>query len=165
MSWTRGPRRFVALSLLLAALIGVPIAFREHATADFLVRLNIVQLSQGARIDLQQIASSYDTVFWFDFAVSVLLAVIAIVIVRRPDPSWYGAGALVAGFTGGSALWHLLGHWSEVRGQQPVTGLAIALVAAAGMAVIGSIIGWMATAPAGPRPALNPPVPPSHQAG
>jgi hypothetical protein len=161
----RRPSRLVVSSLLLAAVISIPLALRERATADFLRVLAGAQGSPEATRAVETTASWYDTVFWFDLGLAAGLGLVAIAVIRRASSSWYAAAALVAGFAGGSGTWALLGNQPEIRGALPVGVLAFALTAAAGIAVVGAIRGWAATAPPGPRSPLNPPVPPSHQAG
>jgi hypothetical protein len=160
-------RRLVSLSLVVAAAILVPLAFRERVTADFFVQVanHGWNGSSDARRAALETASSYTTVFWFDLALAALLVLVATGIVLRAGPWLYGVAGLAAGFAASSGLWALLGDQAELHGAIPVGMLAVSLVVIATLAVLGSIAGWASTQPTGPRRPLSPPVPPSHQAG
>lgn len=157
----------VGFSLVLAAAILVPLAFRERATADFLIQVATYGYngSAEAKRAALETASSYTTVFWFDLALAAVLVLLATSLVRRSGPSSYGAAGLVAGLAMSSGIWALAGGQSNLQGALPVGVLAVSLTAVAAIAVVGSIAGWAITAPIGPRRPLSPPVPPSHQAG
>jgi hypothetical protein len=157
----------VASSLMLAAAISVPLAFRERATADFLVqvaRYGYNGSSEAKRAALES-ASSYTTVFWFDLALAAVLILVATSLFVRSGPSTYAAAGLAAGFAVSSSIWARFGGQAELSGTLPVGVLAETLTTVAGLAVLGSIAGWASTAPIGHRMPLSPPVPPSHQAG
>ncbi len=157
----RWPRQFVALCLAMAALVATPLAFRERATADFLAALGRTPgIEQGTA------SGSYYGAFWFDLALSVALVVIALAMRWRPGRSWYGAAVLATAFAAVSGMWALWGHQPEVRSELPTNLLAAALVVLAGLALIGSILGWLAAeANSPPTLPMDPPVPPGHQAG
>jgi hypothetical protein len=157
----------VWLSLVLAAAILVPLAFRERVTADFFVQVadHGWNGSADARRAALETASSYTTVFWFDLALAALLVLVATGIILRGGPWLYGLAGLAAGFAASSGLWALFGDQAELHGAIPVGMLAVSLIVVATLAVLGSIAGWASTQPAGPRRPLSPPVPPSHQAG
>jgi hypothetical protein len=157
----------VGVTLVLAAAISVPLAFRERATADFLVQVAKYGYngSAEAKRAALETAASYTAVFWFDLALAAVLVLIAISVARHPGPASYGAAGLVAGLAVSSGIWALVGGHSELPGALPVGVLAVSLAGVGAIAVGGSIAGWAITAPVGPRRPLSPPVPPSHQAG
>jgi hypothetical protein len=162
-----GQRWLISASLLLAALLEVILAFRERATADFFIQVANYGYngSAEAKRAALETASSYITVFWVDLAVAALLVLIVGGVLLRSGPTSYLTAGLVAGFAGASGLWALFGDQGELGGQLPVGLFGVSLAFVGGIAVVGSIAGWVATAPPGhPRP-LNPPVPPSHEAG
>jgi hypothetical protein len=160
-------RSLVGLSLVLAAAILVPLAFRERVTADFFVQVanNGWNGSADYKHAALESASSYTTLFWFDLALAAVLVVVATGVIRRAGPSLYGLAGLVAGFAASSGAWSLFGDQAELHGELPVGMLAVSLTIVATFAVLGSIAGWASTQPIGPRRPLSPPVPPSHQAG
>jgi hypothetical protein len=162
-SW---PRSLIATCLLLAAGLSIPLAFRERATADFLtVAANEAWTQEARAVTLEQ-ASGYYAAFWFDLGVAVFLVLLGTALLLRAGRSWFAISALVAGFAAASGVWALIGDRAEVPGGLPVAVLATALTVVAAIAAIASVEGWAATGPPlAPRGALNPPVPPSHQAG
>lgn len=160
-------RWLVSLSLVLAAAILIPLAFRERVTADFFVQVakNGWSASPYAQREAMETASSYTTVLWFHLALAAVLVLVAMGVMLRAGPSVYGLAGLVAGFAASSGVWALFGDQPELHGALPVGMLAMSLVIVATLAVLGSIAGWASTQPIGPRRPLSPPVPPSHQAG
>jgi hypothetical protein len=155
----------IAACLFLAAATLIPLAFRERATAAFLaVFANEAWSREASRATLEQ-ASQYNAVFRFDLAIAVLLAVIGTSLLPSGGRSRYGASALAAAFAAAAGIWAFMGDRPHLGGGLPAGVLAAMLTAAAGIAAIGSLTRWWATAPLELRRPLNPPVPPSHQAG
>lgn len=155
------------MSLVLVAATLIPLAIRERATAGFLVQAAKFGYngSTEAKRALLESASRYNTVFWFDLALAALLVLIATSLFLRSAPWWFGAAGLAAGFAGSSGIWALVGGQAELPGALPVGVFGVILTTVSVIAVVGSIAGWAATAPLEVRRPLNPPVPPSHQAG
>ena len=153
-------RLVTALLLAATAALVVPVAFRERATADFLT-----DLGQTPGLVTDTGSAPYYTAFWFDLVVAGTLAVIALMVLTRGGRGWSILAGIAACFTVGMGMWALWSDQPEVATTWPITGLTVALVMSAALAVVASIIGW-ATAPTSPaiRPMI-PPVPPGHQAG
>ena len=153
----------VSLLLAAAAAIGVPVALRERATADFLA-----DLGRTPGFEKDTGSGPYYGAFWFDLAVVALLILIALAVLTRGGRVWFALAGLLSCFTAGVGVWALSGARVEVATTLPMTGLTIALITLAGLAAVASTVGWAASSSAeawsSVRPMI-PPVPPSHQAG
>ena len=155
----------VSSSLLLESVLVVPLAVREYETTSLLAIIANEGWTAEARAATQAAAQGVMTLLWVHLMLGGLLVLLAIAIYLRPAQWMFGAAALAAAYSAAVAIWFLLGTGPAVGRALPAGVLVLALTAAAGVAAVGSLFGWEATAPAEPRRPVNPPVPPSHQAG
>jgi hypothetical protein len=156
----QGARIGAALLLGLTAVVIVLVALQERATGDFLSDLGRTPGLEG-----DTGSAAHYAAFWFDTGFALAIVVSALLIAWLDSRTWFALGVLVAALGLASGLFALFSAHAEIQVCLPTRVVAIALTALAGLSLLASLLGLVSAPPLATRPPLNPPVPPSHQAG